>query len=236
VRIEGAFERAPYTSTVPSLAQAVMVQSLDAGARWGSLRAWMGELRVRRVRFPDDNAVTTAYTWVLAPLMSRERATLHAGYAFAAQSAAESRFVPRDDIAIVPVPPGQGPVSVPGEYDPYYTPRNLRIHSGLAAVRLRPGVRWTLAASGRYAINARDDAPALFARSVPPNVIIERSFYDRAFTPWNARGSIECGATPSVHIALGVEHGREAYYAFTTARVGLTYTFNSAALRRGDVH
>ena len=232
VRIDARVERAPYTSTVRSLARAVMVRTLDAGMKWGAARTWMGEFRVRRESYPDDNAVSTAFGWMLVPLASRAKATVHAGYAFAAQSADESRFLPRGDII---VPPGQAPVTVPGEYDPYYTSQNLRVHSALAAIRLRPSSRWTLDGDGRYAVSAHDDAPVLVAVEAPPNVTIEHRFYRRSFTPWNARGSIDCWATPSLHIGLAVEHGREAYYEFTSARVQLTYTFVTAALRRADV-
>jgi hypothetical protein len=39
-----------------------------------------------------------------------------------------------------------------------------------------------------------------------------------------------------MRISLGAEHGREAYYQFTTARVELTYTFVPRVHERGDLY
>jgi hypothetical protein len=230
--LQTRFERAPYTHTLRSLAQAVMVRSLEGGVRWGAPRGWLGEVLARREDYPDDNSVSTAYAWLLAPLVRRTAATVQAGYSFTAQSAEESRFSPRWDVN---VPPGQAAATVPGEYDPYYTPRNLRAHSALVAASVRPGGRWTLSADGRYALSARDEAPVLVAVPAPPNVTVTRGFYERTFTPWNARGSIEVAATESMRIGLMAEHGRGAYYSFTSARIGLTYAFVAAARKRADI-
>jgi len=228
-------ERAPYTSTARSVETDVMVNTVEGGVRWGSMRGWMGEATARRESYPDDNGVSTAFAWVLAPLSRREAAGVRVGYGFSAQSADESRFVPRDDIAVIPGQ-GQGPKDVLGEYNPYYTPRNLRVHSALVTARLHPNSRVTFDASGRVGVSARDEAPLLTSVFMPPNVTVTRTFFERSFTPWNARGSLEVAATPAVRLALGVEHGKEAYYSFTTARVQLTYTFIAAALARADVH
>jgi Tfp pilus assembly protein PilF len=226
------FARAPYTHTVRSLEQAVMVSSLEAGVRWGAPRGWLGEVLARREDYPDDNAVSTAYGWVLAPLVRRAGATVQAGYSFTAQSAGESRFSPRGDVSF---PPGQPPASVPGEYNPYYTPRNLRAHSALVSASVHPGGRWSASGDGRYALSARDEAPVLLPVVTPPNVTVARAFYDRSFTPWNARGSIDVAATESIRIGILAEHGRGAYYSFTSARVALTYAFVAAARRRADL-
>jgi hypothetical protein len=233
--LQARYARSPYTSTIRSLTRAIMVQTVEGGARWGTPRRWMGEAVGRRETYPDDNHVSTGFGWVLAPLVSRDGGTLHAGYGFTASSADNSRFVPRGDVSVVPLPPGQGLQPVAGEYNPYYTPRNLRVHSALVRVGLRGADRWSLEANGRYAISAHDDAPMLVALASPPNTIVSRLFFRRSFTPWNARGSLDWAASPAVRVGLAVEHGREAFYSFTSARAQLTYTFVSAAERRADI-
>jgi outer membrane receptor protein involved in Fe transport len=140
--------------------------------------------------------------------------------------------VPQDDINVLP---GQPPTMVPGEYNPYYTPSNLRVHSVLATTALRPNRQLVLEAGGRYALSAYEDAPVLYAVATPPTATVERQFYERSFKPWNARGSINWNATPAVRVTLSAEHGREAYYQFTAGRVELTYTFVAAAQRRADL-
>jgi hypothetical protein len=230
--LRASYARTPYTNTVRSLSRAIMVETLEGNARWGSARGWSGELAARYATYPDDNHVSTGFGWILAPIASRDAAALHVGYGFTAQTAAESRFAPREDVSVLP---SQGPTVVPGEYNPYYTPRNLRVHSALATASVRPARQLVVEASGRYALSARDEAPVLVGIPTPPTTTVQTAFYDRSFTPWSARGSIDWNATPAVRLALGVEHGREAYYAFTTGRLELTYTFVAAAQRRADL-
>ena len=232
VRLVAKYARTPYTNTVRSLDREIMVQTLEANARWGSARKWNGELGGRHEIYPDDNSVSSGFGWILAPVSSREAASLQVGYGFSAQSAVESRFVPRDDIN---VRPGEAPTQVPGEYNPYYTPSNLRVHSVLATTALRPNRQLVLEAGGRYALSAYEDAPVLYAVATPPTATVERQFYERSFKPWNARGSINWNATPAIRVTLSAEHGRESYYQFTTGRVELTYTFVAAAQRRADL-
>jgi hypothetical protein len=217
---------------VRSLDQGIMVQTLEASARWGKARSWNGELGARHEIYPDDNSVSSGFGWILAPIWSREAGSLHVGYGVTAQSAAESRFLPQGDIN---VRPGEPPTMVPGEYNPYYTPNNLRVHSALVNASLRPTSQLRIEAGGRYALSAQEDAPVLYAVATPPSVTVERTFYDRSFTPWSARGSIDWNATPAVRISLGGEHGREAYYEYTTGRIELTYTFVAGTQGRGNL-
>jgi Tfp pilus assembly protein PilF len=222
VMLQARYARSPYTSTVRSLDQGIMVHTLEANARWGKARSWNGEVGARHEIYPDSNSVSSGFGWILAPLASGETGTLHVGYGFTAQSADESRFLPQGNIT---VRPGDPPTMVPGEYNPYYTPNNIRVHSALANASVQASRRLRIEAGGRYAINAQEDAPVLYAVASPPSVTVERTFYDRSFKPWSARGSIDWNATHAVRVTLSGEHGREAYYQFTTAHVALTYTF-----------
>jgi len=233
VVLQARYARSPYTSTVRSLDQGIMVQTLEANARWGKVASWNGELGARHEIYPDDNSVSSGFGWILAPLASGDAGTLDIGYGFTAQSAVESRFLPQDDVN---VGPGQPPTMIPGEYNPYYTPNNLRVHSALANTSLWATRQLRIEAGGRYALSAREDAPVLSAVATPPSATVERTFYERSFRPWSARGSIDWNATRAMRISLGAEHGREAYYQFTTARVELTYTFVPRVHERGDLY
>ena len=232
VALEGRFERAPYLSTAASLATSVMTHTLDATLRLRAASGWVGDATARRETFDDDNAVTTGYVWLFAPVVRGAGGQLQVGYSFAAQSATYSRFVPRDDA--LTVPPRPGPAAVPGIYDPYYTPRNLRVHSGLLSATVRPTPRWSIAGNGSGGVHARADAPVLAVVSRPPNVDIVRDYVAREFTPWNVRGALEGSVTDAVRLALTAEHGKGPYYVYTTAGVCITYTFVAAARRRAD--
>ena len=232
VVLEGSYERAPYTNTTASLETPVITRTAAATLRWRAPSGWTGNATASREAFDDDNSITTGYAWLLAPLLHRSGGDLHVGYSFAAQAAEHSRFVPRLGKANLPPGPPQGEVA--GFYYPYYTPRDLRVHSALASATARPSPRWSLTANGSWGVHVRDDAPVLIAVSNPPNASIVRAYYPRDFTPWNLRGAIEGAATDAVRLALTAEHGTGAYYAFTTVGVRLTYTFIAAARRRAD--
>ena len=230
--LEGTFERAPYLNTTTSLATTVMTQTMDGTLRWRSPSGWMGDATARREAFEDDNTITTGFFWLLAPVVNRSRGMLQLGYGFSAQAAEHSRFVPDPDY--LDFPPGQPPETVPGIYDPYHTPRDLRVHSALVGVTMRPSARWTLTGNGSWGFHARDDAPVLVVVPDPPNNSIVRTYYQRDFTPWNARVALEGSASESVRVAITAEHGTGPYYAFTTAGLRFTYAFVAAARRRAD--
>jgi hypothetical protein len=140
--------------------------------------------------------------------------------------------VPRaDDLNF---PPGQPPATVRGVYDPYYTPRDLRVHSALASVAARPSSRWSMSANANLGVRTRDDAPVLVVVTRPPNADVVRTYYPREFTPWTVRAALETAATEAVRLAITAERGNGAYYAFTTVGLRMTYTFVAAARRRAD--
>ena len=230
--LEGRFERAPYISTAGSLTTAVMTETIDGTLRWRASSGWMADATARRESFEDDNAITTGFVWLLAPLLRRQTGQLHLGYSFSAQAAQHSRFVP--DPEYLEFPPGQAPSTVRGVYMPYYTPRDLRVHSALVAATVRPTARWSVSTNGTFGVSTRDDAPVLIVVPRPPNADIVRTYYAREFTPWNVRGAIEGAASESIRLAFTAEHGKAAYYSFTTIGARLTYTFVAAARRRAD--
>jgi Tfp pilus assembly protein PilF len=232
VALEARFERAPYLNTQTSLASTIMTETVEAALRWRGPSGWMADATARRESFADDNFITTGYVWLLAPVARRSRGEIHLGYSFSAQAAEHNRFVPRGDD--LDFPPGRPPETVRGVYSPYYTPRDLRVHSALMSATARPSARWSLSGSGTLGVHARDDAPVFIFVAQPPNADLRRTYYRREFTPWNVRGAIEGAATDAVRLALTAEHGNGAFYSFTTVGVRMTYTFVAAARRRAD--
>jgi hypothetical protein len=234
VAFDARYERAPYLNTTASLATTVMTQTIEGTVRWESASEWLGNTTVRRERFDDDNSISTAFVWALAPIVRRSTTHVQLGYSFVAQSAEQSRFIARPDDLVFP--PGQPPITVRGFYSPYFTPRNLRIHSALARVRLVPTPTWSLTGNSALGFHAGDDAPVLFTTpgSRAPDVDLRRTFYRRHFTPWRLQAVLDGALTKSIRMAITAEHDKGAFYASTSVGVQLTYTFAAAALRRAD--
>ncbi len=202
--IRAIAEREPYLYTVASLHTPVVTNTASALIALNSPRGWLGEAVVQRAWFPDDNAVSTFYGWLLAPVARSSGAVLQVGYGYAWQNADESRFVLADSTQ--PFPPGDPRFNGRRVYSPYFTPDNFEVHSALANVEKRTG-RLTLRAAGSYGVRATDKA-------------------------WTARGEMDFAATEDLTFRLNSEAMQAAFYHAITSRAGLTWRFASAARRR----
>jgi hypothetical protein len=224
-------ERSQYLNTVASVSAPVMMETIGATLDWTNPRGWVAQAAASRDRFPDDNAILTGYVWMLAPIVRAAATEMHVGYAFTSQSADESRY------AIVSAPgpvPGPGfPSTTSGAYVPYYTPLDLRSHSALASVVLRPGSRITLKGGVGYGV-ARETGESVQRRSAgpgqPATYVIVRA--PRTFSPWNARMSVDAALSELLTLTASGETMRTAFYQAATLRVGLTQAFTTPSLRR----
>jgi hypothetical protein len=232
--IRGRVEQSRYTNTAASIFTETMVRMLDATAEWRNPRGWLAEAVARQERFPDDNLVGTGYAWLLAPLVHRTGGDLRVGYSFAIQDAKRNTFVARRPVPNVP--PGQGAPVVEGVYAPYWTPRDLQVHSLLAAATARQGPHLSWSANGSYGVSARDDAPVLTAVPNPGalEADVVRTFYRRSFHPWMARASLDARVSDEVTVGLSGERGSGAFYRYTVASLQVTWTFTRAAIRRAE--
>jgi tetratricopeptide (TPR) repeat protein len=215
-------ERAPYLYTLSSLDAPVIVRSGTALVHWQDPRGWLGEGAYQHQRFPDGNTIRTVYAWQLAPLVYRAMAELQAGYSFTTEHTDESRFVLASPTQ--PYPPGDPLFSTAGRYAPYYTPSNLVSHSVIAAAALRPSDRATLRVGATYALRATEEAPA-FVVSLGQ---VQRTLTSRELSPWNARGSIDVMLSRDATLTATGEHGRTAFYEWSTAGLQITYRFRTA--------
>lgn len=244
VALRARAAREPYLRTVASLAVPVTVATLGGELAWRHPRGWLGEAAVRRERYPDDNAVTTAYLWLLAPVAQGARGVLQLGYGASAQDADESRFVLLHDVPAGPGIPVEG-VSTEGRYAPYWTPSRLRTHSLLAAAELRPGAALVLRAGGSYGVSAREEAP-FWAVTVPgppgppgtpgppappPLPMLERRFAERTFHPLELRASADVALARDARLVVRAEHQRAAFWRGTTVGAGITWRFAAGARR-----
>jgi Flp pilus assembly protein TadD len=231
VTLNVAMQREPYFYTVASVRTPFMTRTASGFLALAS-QGWLGEAAVQQTRYPDDNTLRTAYAWLLAPLVRSNGTRLQVGYGATVQDAAQSRFVLATPNQ--PLPPGQPPGGAEGEYDPYYTPADLVVHSVLGAMEWRAG-RTTLRAGGSYGFRATDRAPEFSPPAVSdpgnPNAL-ERTFVSRSFSPWTARASLDIAPSADVKLGISGESVRTVFYTATTARVWLTYQFVSAAMRR----
>ena len=218
VTLRGRIARAPYLHTAASLETPTMATTAGGSVHLDA-QGWLGEAAVERQFFPDENAVRSAYAWVLAPIVRRETAALQVGYAIAAANADEDRFALASPQQ--PVLPDDPRFDFSGVYRPYYTPARSLVHSALVGLSAGTARGPMLRAGGSYGFRAREDATAFQPSNGQVIAVVGR----RDFTPWTARVSLEVPASPSFTFGVGGEAGRAAYYRWTSAWIGLIYRF-----------
>jgi Flp pilus assembly protein TadD len=210
--IQGTAERAPYLNTVASLTRKVMTHSAGIAAAVDDPRGWLGEAAVRAESYSDDNVITSAFAWALAPLASSSGARVSAGYAAAFQDARETRF--------------SGPAA---RYVPYYTPEKITSHTVLASVRLRPSHATTITARGGYGFFAKETAPVV---TPPSQGAPTLDFVERKFHPWDAHLDIQSAIGPAVSLAARVDRTKTAFYTATGGSLRLSWTFGRRSATR----
>lgn len=204
-------ERAPYLWTVASIEKPVMSETGTLAAALSRPDGWLGEAAFRVEQFPDQNRVTSAYVWLLAPVLRTPQAMASLGYSAASQDSRETRFN--------------------GRYDPYYTPESIVSHSALGSIALLPSPRSTITARGAWGFYARETAPRIVLSNVLPGTVPAIVFERRSFTPWDAHLTINGAVSNAVTLSASVDRMQTAFYSATSGSVRLSYRFLPARHR-----
>ena len=206
--LRGFARREPYLDTVFSLSTPVMTESYSGLVTWEPPSGWNGQGGYIRQRYPnDDNAISTAYGWLLAPLVHNRRYTARLGYAFGYQDADENRYIPhninepflQDDLTY----------SYRGDYNPYYTPHNYSSHSAAAVFTVQPAEKLFFSLNSSYGFQATEDAPYLYPTG--PGTFA-RGFYKRWFHPWKVEADLSFKLLENLRLTARFRHSDEPYF------------------------
>lgn len=231
VRLGARAYRSPYFATEASLSQTVMTSTGIAYAHLDDPRGWLGEIAYQLQHYEDSNNLTSAYAWLLAPLVHSPTLSIRAGYSASLQTSSESRFALAH--AQQPYPPSDPRFDLSGLYQPYYTPIDLQSHSAVGAfgVQLTPFV--TLHANGSYAFHATETSPkfvVITTASAPPVSTVEFQSYTRSFNPWNAHASLELDSPAGLSLVANGDVFRTGFYSASSASLALVYRFAKRGL------
>jgi len=205
-----------------------MVQSYSGLLDWKPATGWYGQAGYLRQRYPNDNnGISTAYGWLLAPLVRNPRYAAKLGYTFSYQESDHNRFVPID--LSNPIPRDNLTYSYPGEYNPYYTPHNALIHSVTTVFSIQLTKRSSLALNGSYGFQATEDAPYLYPTG--PGTF-ERGFYKRWFHPWEMGANLTIRLLQNLSLTAKFEHSDKPY--FRTNYAGLELALHLPTFRHAE--
>jgi hypothetical protein len=225
VRLRGSFDRSGYFHTEASLSSPVMTNTAAAFLTLNSSSAWLGEISAQLQQYPDDNSTTTAYAWLLAPIVHSAGQTVHVGYSGAFQDAKELRYeLEQKQQSASPASPN---FNFAGRYAPYYTPLNLQTHSVIAALAFGMKSPAVLRINGGYAVLGSENSPRFVPVSLtaPPRTEARRAVSQRDTHPWNARATLELNSAGSSPLVLGAETSRTSFYTSLSGFVAWTLKF-----------
>lgn len=228
----GRASRSAYLATEASLSQSVMTNTGIGYLQLDHPSGWLGKAAYQLQRFQDSNSSTSAYVWILAPLVHSVPLDIRAGYSGAIQNSSESRFSLSHPTQ--PYLPGDARFDLSGSYQPYYTPIDLQSHSLIVALTARPGPTAAFTFGGSYAFRATESAPVLLAIStaVPVTTTVQRFSYSRHFNPWNAHASFSVDASNDVGVIARAEMFRTGFYTASSGSVRLVYRFANRAIQK----
>lgn len=192
--------RSPYLWTTSSVDGSVVPTTLRAQAGWKD-NGGQAEAAVERQWFADDNAVTVAYAWVLAPVLRGDRVSVQAGYAYSFEDARESRF------------------DLTGRYVPYYTPEERQTHGAIGAVALGRAGGPRISLNGMYSLRTTEQAPGF---AVVDGAAV-RTPAPRRSHPWNLNAGVEVPIGNRLTLAVAGEIGKQAFYDWRSAGVSVVY-------------
>jgi len=219
--LKGFARREPYLETIASLTTPVMTESYSGFIAWRPPAGWNGQAGYLWQRYPDDNnAIRTAYIWLLAPLIQSRVYSVKVGYAFGYEDAEESRYIPKD--LDNPILGDDDNYSYEGEYYPYYTPHNVLIHSAVAAISIEPVKNLFLGLKGSYGFYATEDAPYLYPGD--PGTFV-RGYYERSFHPWKAEGNLRINLIQDLSLIARYEHSDKPYFRTNYASLSIVLRF-----------
>lgn len=209
--------------------------SAGATLRWSHEGSWVGAAEFSHRRYFDDNHGNAAVAYAVVPVWrgaapypgpvpGGERGpggwTLWTGASAAVRDTGESRFR-MTAVSSTLDPQGFFRYQYRGEYDPYWSPDDLReARVVLALERRGPRGGVKLHADGGY---ARDRGRA-FGPDAGTGPFPASTFtftFDRSYRPWRAGIAADFAIAPEWRIEAGIERGVTVDYRSTTVHAAL---------------
>ena len=167
-------------------------------------------------RYFDDNRGHALVAYAVAPVFKRDDWTIWTGASTAFRDTDESRFNVTATSATLDPSRTFFHYTYRGEYDPYWTPVDLREVRAVAAVERRFGsARVKLQADGGFASDrGRGFGPDAGLGPFPAN--IQPFTFERDYRPWRAGLATDFPLAPQLRLEFGIEHSTTVDYRSTS--------------------
>ena len=223
--LEANIAERPYQFTSASIRTLVMQTFSGIAINFNQSNNWLGRAAYQIENFKDDNKIQTAYLWLLAPLVSRDKFSIKAGYGFNYANADVNNFVPATSLSTTIQNTAVG-ASVKGIYEPYFTPSNQISHSVLASLSFAFSPKVNFNTRVNIAFSATADNPYLILNKSQNNVFsIDKSYGKFAYTPVDFQNELSVKLSGKLLLSGTYGYSRFLFYTVGQGVLHLRYNF-----------
>ena len=222
--LQAGIDRRPYQYTISSIKNVVMENASTVSLSYNRKDKWFGKMGYESCQYGDDNKITVAYLWVVAPIISTPHFSLSGGYAYRHADAKNSTFISKESMSdvISNWPPVNG---IAGVYSPYFTPENQQSHSALASIKIIPSKKFQFRSSLNIAFAAKADNPYLYVDIHDSGLFFNKGFAPVDYTPTSWTNELSFAVTKKFYITANYNYDKLLYYIGHRGSMELKYVF-----------
>jgi hypothetical protein len=159
--------------------------------------------------FQDNNTIKSIASWLVSQPIKIQKFNIQFGYGYSFSDSEDILFI-FDNQGI-------------GVYDPYFTPKEQEIHSGLFITNYKPTKKLTIEAKVNYGFLAtvRNPYPVLDGSN---NTVIG-GFYDEEFTYLELNGSVNYSFSNNFAVNANYIYQETFFYNRDNINLGFNFTF-----------
>ena len=217
------YKYTPYLATTASIDEKVMQNIFGVSIVRDDTRSWMGKISFDIHSFPTfDNSYNAFSSWIVSPDLKLSKVGFRLGYGFNYSDSRKNTFnnilsinelLSLKDTAVI----------VKGAYDPFFSPKNQKIHSIIGIISYNPVKKINIGLKINYGISATLETPYLFLDNRAGELSIQRNYFNDSYNPVEINGYISYELPNEVSVKAYYNYQRTIY--FTSYITGLTTKF-----------
>jgi TolA-binding protein len=219
--------REAYLYTLRSLSQSVNPLHFDASVGRLKEGSWSADAQYSLHQFEDQNKVHSFSFWILFPLLDVQSLKIEGGYALQLANSEQNRFVVENSLEQLPSAGFSEPL--PGVFDPYFTPKNLRVNALLAKFTIKLGEGIHLIANHSAGLWSKIDNPNYFIypdAAGNPNPPL-RVFVPTTYVPLDFHYTLDIGLNNQLKLSTSYQYFKTIFFDAHTFNARLKILFRN---------
>ncbi len=217
--------RSPYLSTLSSVAQSLMQNTLSAGVILDKSNSWSAQAAYSYQFFNDRNPVQTASVWALSQPVRASVFSFRFGYGYRYSTTAHSTYRSAKSLSDILATYTTG-TPIAGVYDPYFSPLRQHIHSLIISIGIKPAKFVSIGIKGDVGFYAQGQNPYLYLDKDATNtVFINSGSYKEVFHPYRLSANVDFKLSRRVSLGADYAYTSAFFYASHYTSIHLLVTF-----------